>query len=171
MAPRGAPGRTIGLAILVLVLVLESGSAAELRRPASPFTLEALSGDQVSLVDYPDKVLLINFWASWCPPCVAELPSMQALKDSFAGEPFEILALNVGEDPRRVRGFLKYFKTRLNFPILLRADGEVARAWNVSAMPTSALIDKQGRLAATMVGPRDWNSRDNRRLVQILLEE
>ncbi len=157
--------------VLAFALVLETGTAAELRRPAEPFTLEALSGNQVSLADYSDKVLLVNFWASWCPPCVAELPSMQALKESFAGQPFEILALNVGEDPRRVRGFLKYFKTDLDFPILLRADGDVAKAWNVNAMPTSALVDKRGRLAATMVGPRDWNSRDTRRLVEILLEE
>ncbi|MDE0095652.1 MAG: TlpA disulfide reductase family protein [Gammaproteobacteria bacterium] len=157
--------------LLLAVLLTVPGSAAELRRAAQPFTLEALTGSNVSLADYGDHVLLVNFWATWCPPCVAELSTMQALKDTLAGEPFEILALNVGEEPRQVRDFLRQFRTDLEFPILLRAERGVARAWNVNAMPTSALIDKKGRLAATMVGPRDWNSSDSLRLVRILLEE
>ena len=158
----------------VLLLALQwaaTGTAAEPRRAAEPFTLEALTGSSVSLADYGDHVLLVNFWATWCPPCVAELSTMQALKDTFSGEPFEILALNVGEEPRQVRDFLRHFRTDLDFPILLRAERGVARAWNVNAMPTSALVDKKGRLAATMVGPRDWNNGDSQRLVRILLEE
>ena len=163
------------LGIPVLALALFAGAAplpaSDIRRPAMPFTLESLSGREVSLVDFGDTVLLVNFWASWCPPCVAELPSMQALKESMAGEPFEILALNIGENPHSVRRFIEHFETRLDFPILLRADQTVARDWKVSAMPTSALVDKQGRLAATLVGPRDWNNGDSRRLVRTLLDE
>ena len=83
----------------------------------------------------------------------------------------KILALNVGEEPRQVRGFLEQFGADLDFPILLYADRGVTRAWDVKAMPTSALVDKQGRLAATLVGSRDWNSSDSRRLVRTLLEE
>ena len=157
--------------LLAAFLWAAPGTAAEPRRTAEPFTLEALDGNRVSLADYGNQVLLVNFWATWCPPCVEELPTMQALKDTLAGEPFEILALNVGEEPRQVRGFLEQFGADLDFPILLYADRGVTRAWNVKAMPTSALVDKQGRLAATLVGSRDWNSRDSRRLVRTLLEE
>lgn len=152
-------------------LAAATASTTNVRTFAEPFTLESLSGEQVSLADYDDTVLLVNFWASWCPPCVAELPSMQALKETMAGEAFEILALNVGEDSRSVRGFIKHFGTPLEFPILLHADQGVIRDWNVKAMPTTALIDKQGRFAATVVGPRDWNSSDSRRLVRTLLDE
>jgi thiol-disulfide isomerase/thioredoxin len=156
---------------MLLLAWTVTGFSADLRRPAIPFTLPGLNGQEVSLADYGGKVLLVNFWATWCPPCVAELPSMQALKQSMAGEPFEILALNVGEDPRSVLGFLRRFNTRLDFPILLRAEQFVARDWNVNSMPTSALVDKRGRVAATMVGPRDWNDGESRRLVRILLNE
>ena len=148
-----------------------TASTTDVRAPAEPFTLESLSGEQVSLADYDNTVLLVNFWASWCPPCVAELPSMQALKESMSGEAFEILAINVGEDSRSVRGFIKHFGTPLEFPILLNADQGVIRDWKVNAMPTTALIDKQGRFAATVVGPRDWNSSDSRQLVRTLLDE
>ncbi|MBX2870333.1 MAG: TlpA family protein disulfide reductase, partial [Acidiferrobacterales bacterium] len=112
-----------------------------------------------------------NFWATWCPPCVHELPSIQALKDHFSDQSFEVLALNMGERGKDIENFLKAFETKLDFPILLNADLNVAKNWNVRAMPTSLFIDKNGDIAETYVGPRDWNSEIVQQQVASLLGE
>jgi thiol-disulfide isomerase/thioredoxin len=159
--------------VAIFGLWLTSGStlSAAGRPPVSSFSLTSLSGDTVTLESYRDTVVLVNFWASWCPPCVYELPSMQALKTSLAGQPFEILALNMGEHRKQVDNFRRNFKSELEFPILLNADRNMTKDWRVRALPTSMLIDKKGRLVQTLVGPRDWSSDNIKTLILPLLDE
>ncbi len=159
------------VAVIGLWLVSGSSLSAAERPQASPFSLISLSGKLVTLENYRDKVVLVNFWASWCPPCVHELPSMQALKNSLTGQPFEILALNMGEHWKQVDNFRRNFRTKLEFPILLNADRNMTRDWQVRALPTSMLVDKKGLLVRTLVGPRNWNSDDMKALIAPLLEE
>jgi thiol-disulfide isomerase/thioredoxin len=163
------------LAILGLSLVLGMSSLASERYDTPPLSLERLSqhsaGELVSLKDYKDKVVLLNFWATWCPPCVHELPSMQSLHDALNGQPFEILALNMGEDPAMVGKFLDSFNTKLTFPILLHADRKVAIDWSVRAMPTSMLVDKKGKLVSVITGARMWDSEEMVNAIMPLLEE
>ena len=135
------------------------------------FSLAKLGGGSVTLADYHGKVVLVNFWASWCPPCVHELPSMQALYEDLSEQPFEVLGLNMTEEPDTIEQFLQEFDTELTFPILLHADRSVANQWRVRGLPTTVIIDKSGARALTWQGPRDWNSDEVRELLQSLLDQ
>ncbi len=165
--------RILFTALLIAPLALPVGAifASADREPAEKFSLNNLTGEQVTLDDFQGRVLLVNFWATWCPPCVHELPSMQALKDHFSDESFEVLALNMGERGKDIENFLKSFGTKLDFPILLNADLNVAKTWKVRAMPTSLFIDKDGNIAEVHIGPRDWNSETVQQQVASLLGE
>jgi len=165
------------IAVVALSCFL-SASFAAARDLAPPFSLQLMPSDgsvtpdkSVSLHDYRDSVVLVNFWASWCAPCVHELPSMQALRDKLRGQPFEILALNLGEEPAQIQSFLDGFETRLEFPILLRADFWVADDFGVRTMPTSVLIDKQGKVVDYIVGARQWDSPEVENLILALTAE
>lgn len=128
---------------------------------APDFTLPALADDaSVSLSSLRGRVVLVNFWATWCPPCEAEMPSMERLHRALAGEPFTLLAVAVDADPAAVRSFRERFG--LTLPILYAADGSeaeaVARRYGTFQYPESFLIGPDGRIAARFVGPRDWDA-------------
>ena len=129
-------------------------------RPQAPdFTLEGLDGGTYRLSELRGRVVLINFWATWCPPCREEMPSMQALYGALAGEDFEVLAVNVGEREPNVFSYARgEIDTELTFPILLDPEAAVIEEFPVRGLPTSFLVDRQGRLAYKAVGGRDMTS-------------
>ncbi len=141
----------------------------------SPLKLKLLSGNSHNLADDKDKVVLINFWASWCPPCVHEMPSMQRLEDYFNKKPqtknkFKILAVNMAEDQQTIDTFLKT-KVAVNFDILLDIDGRALKQWKIFAFPTSFIIGKQGRIRYAIYGGLDWFDRDIIQKIQQLIDE
>ena len=157
--------------VLLAVFALSRGSAADGESAAlasvpsehaSPpaLVLNDLNGDRRSLDDFSGKVLLVNFWATWCPPCVKELPSMQAVRRQFAGELFEVIAVNVGEDPVDVSNFLNRIDAELEYPILLDENMVAAKNWRVRALPTTYIIDPQGRARYIVLGERDFGAPD-----------
>jgi thiol-disulfide isomerase/thioredoxin len=101
--------------------------------------------------------VLVNFWATWCPPCRREMPSMQRLKEALAGEPFAVLAVDVGEDADTIQGFTSQLDATLTFPILLDTRSRAMQSWKVSGLPTTYLVDKQGRIIASAVGGREFD--------------
>lgn len=161
------------LLLVCLMAVVASGGnvIANQRQAAAPFSLHNLQDEEVSLEQLQGKVVLVNFWASWCPPCVQELPSMQALKHALSGQPFEIVAINVGEDIDKIENFLLAFGALIDFPILLDTTMSVAQAWQVRGMPTSVLIDKRGNRVETILGAQDWASAQTVAMLQSLLDE
>jgi peroxiredoxin len=124
---------------------------------APDFTLRALSGESVSLSQYRGKVVFLNFWATWCPPCRAELPSMQRLNEVFAGRDFVMLAVNVEEDGAKVLPeFLRQFPH--SYQILLDDGGQAQKLYGVDKFPETFVIDKQGRVVERIIGARDWSA-------------
>ncbi|MDH5183099.1 MAG: TlpA family protein disulfide reductase [Gammaproteobacteria bacterium] len=128
------------------------------------------NGVQQTLADYQGKVVLLNFWATWCPPCVHEMPSMDRLQDSLKGQPFTILAVNMAEEAETVRTFLKR-DVKVNFPVLLDSKGLALKDWDVFVYPTSYIIDKQGRIRSAMYGAIDWDTDEVRAQMQALINE
>jgi len=116
-----------------------------------------LDGKRHTLKDYRGQVVLLNFWASWCPPCVHEMPSMARLQKHFAGQPFHILAVNLGQSRAAVEKFLK--STPVNFPVFLDEHEEEPKRWQVFAFPTSYLIDAKGRIRYGVAGGLEWDGK------------
>jgi peroxiredoxin len=123
--------------------------------PAPNFTFRGLDGKMVSLADYRGHVVLVNVWATWCPPCVDEMPSMEKLYQELKGENFEILAVSIDAlGTKAVAPFMK--KYNLSFPALLDPEGTIKTLYQTTGVPESFIINKQGILVEKIIGPRDW---------------
>ena len=133
------------------------------------FTRQDLAGTRHTLSDYRGRVVLLNFWASWCPPCVHEIPSMSQLNTTLADQPFAILAVNLGEERQDIEQFVEQHP--INFPVLLDPGQRLPRDWKVFAFPTSYILDKQGRVRYSVAGAIDWNDAAVRGAVEGLIGE
>jgi peroxiredoxin len=126
--------------------------------PTAPnFTLKGLDGRMVSLSDHKGKVILLNIWATWCPPCVAEAPSLDKLYKIMKDEDFELMAVSIDEGGKKaVEEFMK--SKNLTFPVLLDPDGRVARLYRTTGVPESFIIRKDGTIDNKVEGAVDWTS-------------
>ena len=164
----------ITMGLLAWTLLSNAHSAGTLQ-PVEPdrtgldFNLPDLKGASHTLTEYRGKVVVVNFWASWCPPCIQEMPSMQRLHNKLAGEAFEMLPVNVGEKKYRVWKFVKL--VNFTVPVLLDTDSETFNAWDVSVLPTSFLLDKQGHFRYRVQGDLEWDSEEVVAVVKKLINE
>ena len=136
-------------------------------KPAPALKLKDLDGQLHDLAQLKGRVVLINFWATWCPPCRREMPSMERLSQALQGEAFSVLAVDVGEDADTINAFNAQFDTPPTFPILLDTRSQVMQAWQVAGLPTTFLVDKQGRIVASAIGGREF---DHPELIQAIRE-
>lgn len=149
--------------LLLLALLLATGlaQAGELKpytgQPLPDFTLTDMQGDSHTLNDYQGKVVMLNFWATYCGPCIKEMPSMQRLKQKMAGKPFAILAVDMAEEKGDVEAFFAKHKIQVDFPILLDPEGVVVEQWMISAVPTTFILDPQGKIRYALFGGIEWD--------------
>lgn len=133
-----------------------------------PLRLDDLDGRPLDLAAWRGKVVLINFWASWCEPCRAEMPSLGQLARRREVDGLAVVAVNFKESALTVRRFLE--RTPLAFPIMLDRDGTAARDWQVRIFPSTMLIDRNGRARGVVLGEMDWESDAAGALLRPLLD-
>lgn len=169
--PRRCVSAFRGVFLCVMLGMAPGAGAAELKvangARAQPLNLKTLEGVAHDLARYRGKVVLVNFWATWCEPCRDEMPSIERLKERLAGQPFEVLAVNVDEPESRVRSFLE--KTPLKFTVVLDPGKSVTKAWNARILPASYLVDRDGRVRYNAEGELDWNDARAIKTVESLL--
>jgi len=139
--------------------------------PAPDFTLKDMDNKQFSLKDYRGKVVMLNFWATWCPPCRREMPSMERLHQKLKGKDFVVLALNQMEDGDQVFAFTGDLGVDLTFPILFDKDSSVSRAYGVMGLPTTYLIDKKGNMRFRAIGGREFDHPEVEKQILQLMRE
>jgi len=140
-------------------------------KPAPALKLKDLDGQTHDLAQLKGKVVLINFWATWCPPCRREMPSMERLSQAFKGKPLVVLAVDVGEDADTIDTFTSQLDTPPTFPILLDTRSRTMQAWKVAGLPTTFLVDKQGRIVASAIGGREFDHTEIIRAINELLRK
>jgi thiol-disulfide isomerase/thioredoxin len=147
----------------------DSNHTAGLGGPAAvPATvLTDLHGNRKTLSDFEGKVVLLNFWTSWCPPCIGEMPALKRLSRAMDGRPFALLAINVAEG----RGILQRFASleEAGIQLLSDSDGSVAKNWGIEVYPTSVIVDGLGRRHATIVGETDWDTQASYDQLEVLI--
>ncbi|MET0052672.1 MAG: TlpA disulfide reductase family protein, partial [Candidatus Thiodiazotropha sp.] len=124
----------------------------------SPYDSASLSG----------KVVLLNFWATWCPPCVEELPSLNRLQQRYSGSDLRVVSIDFRETPEEMKAFLQ--RTPVEFPVLMDQDGKVSLAWRVFSFPSSFIIDRTGHIRYSANRAIDWNSPEVWDAIDPLLE-
>ncbi|MBU0728493.1 MAG: TlpA family protein disulfide reductase [Proteobacteria bacterium] len=150
------------LLIVLLLLLVSCGQnakqpgVAEIGKPAPDFTLFDLDGKTWKLSDLKGQVVFVNFWATWCPPCREEMPSMQTLYTSMPADRFKMLAILYNDDPGLADVFTKRVGT--TFPILTDPKNEAGKAYGLTGVPETFIIDKQGVLREKFIGPAQWAS-------------
>lgn len=138
-------------------------------QPESPdFSLEDMDGEHHRLADYRGQVVVVNFWATWCPPCRDELPSLQRLWEDKRDDGLVVLGVNVAEDADSIFFFTADYP--VDFPLLLDRDSEVIEAWPVVGIPTTFIVDRDGRMIYRAVGAREFDHPRIRAALRELLD-
>jgi peroxiredoxin len=138
--------------------VKQNKTSALPQAAAIGFTLKDLNGKSHSLSDYKGKVVFLNFWATWCPPCRQEMPSMQKMFKSWDNKKYVMLAVNIGESKSKVASFAR--ENGYTFPILLDTNKSLAREYMVRGIPTTYIISKDGMIVNQIVGAREWSQKE-----------
>lgn len=169
----------LGAGALVLMAWAGRGSfqSVGLMTDAPAFTISDLQGEPVSLEDHRDRVVLVNIWATWCGPCIVEMPSMQRLYEQLEDQPFDILAVSVDavrgepDEAGNIGGDVAQFVQDhgLTFKILHDASGRIRRTYRTTGVPESFLIGKDGVIYKKIAGATEWDSPENLELIQRLL--
>ena len=138
------------------------------RLTAPAFQLQDLNGNDVSLEIYRDKVVLVHFWATFCIPCLGEMPVLESLWQQYGGEGLVVLGI-AGDrgNTEIVREFAE--KTGVSFPVVHDADGRVRNQYEVAALPTTYLVGRDGKISGRAVGTRSWNEPGGREIIETLL--
>ncbi len=160
--------RLLGLAALA-VAGSGAGAAVTPSGGAPDFTLPSLTGPNLRLQEQRGRVVMINFWATWCGPCRVEMPHLSRLYEKYRGSGFTVLAVNIDEDPNKAASLANQLGMR--FPVLLDADKKVSRLYDLSTMPSTILVDRDGRVRYVHRGYHDGYENTYDQQIRELLRE
>jgi len=138
---------------------------------APDFNLQDMDENNYSLKDFRGKVLLVNFWATWCPPCRREMPSMERLYQKLKDSDFTVIAINQFEDPDHVFAYIGQLGTDPTFPILFDRESKISEAYKVAGLPTTYLVDKKGKIRYRAVGGREFDHPEVEKIIHALIAE
>ena len=169
----------IGVLVVVGWLTRENRVRMAVGEPVPDLVLPRLDGDSTSLADYRGKVLLVNLWATWCAPCVREMPSLQAVYEEYRDDGLEILAVSLDEDPGEraedgsIDGIVSRFveELGLTFPVAVDPSGQAEEVLGTSYLPTTVLVDRRGRIRGREVGGHYWDQEPYVDMIETLLRE
>ncbi len=158
--------------LLIFTLFVKEGacfdSSSPIGQTAPPFELSDINGNKVAFADYKGKVILINFWATFCDPCKAEMPSLNNLYHAFKNDGFMVLAISIDSSEKPVRTFLKI--KEMAYPVLMDKDQDVYFIlYGVLGLPTSILIGRDGIIKEVIRGEREWDAPDMKKKIEKLL--
>ena len=138
--------------------LLRAARVQVLNQPVTPndFSLRFLSGGSAFLSSFKGKIVILNFWATWCPPCRAEMPSMEKLYQLYKDKGFEILAVDLGESDETVSQFIK--RGNFTFPVMMDSNNKIGIMYGIESIPTSFILNREGKIIARVVGSIHWDS-------------
>ncbi|PJA81121.1 MAG: thiol-disulfide oxidoreductase ResA [Nitrospirae bacterium CG_4_9_14_3_um_filter_51_5] len=180
--PAGSPWQPQAVKWLLLLTCWVLGGAVALAdTPSAPFTisrldsgkslpafqLKTLQGESVDSKALSGRVLILNFWATWCGPCKEEMPSLERLRRQFSPEHLQILAVTTDIRPREIESFWK--QLNLHFEVVLDDQEALSQALLVRNLPTTILVDTHGRIRGRVMGPREWDDQDAIAFVKSLI--
>jgi peroxiredoxin len=181
MAARSAMRALRGACFLIALAVLAAPVAGDpdafrslsLIKPSRPqaakdFSVQSPDGRTIKLTDYRGKVVFLNFWATWCPPCREEMPAMERLYQKYRDRGLVVLAVSVDHDAALVPPFAK--KHKFTFPIGHDPEMALAERYGVRALPSSFFLDRRGQVAALAIGPREWDTKPAHAVIESLLK-
>ncbi|MFC4698755.1 TlpA disulfide reductase family protein [Glaciecola siphonariae] len=171
-APQTKPLALCFLGIIssvILALSLCAPSFAQGNNDAPDFTLRSKDSGNIRLAEQRGNIVLLNFWASWCGPCREELPEMESIYQNYKDLGFEILAVNVDDDPSKADVLLDDIE--VSFPVLFDTQGEVSELYGVSAMPTTVIIDRNGKQRLLHMGYRKGDEVKYEKAIKMLMRE
>jgi len=149
-------GLSLGLLTLALAGEDDAGLSPVEGTPEAPaFELQGPDGVVYRLADWQGQPLIVNFWATWCPPCRAEMPAMQRAWEAIQSEGIGLIAINVGEDPAAITAFVE--QVPVSFPLPMDADSSVTQSWPLKGLPTTFVVGPDGRLIYQAAGEREWD--------------
>jgi thiol-disulfide isomerase/thioredoxin len=162
------PKTIVFSSILCVVSCLPPAVGGELSAvepsPRVELVLPVLEGGSLGLDEHRGKVVVVNFWASWCPPCIEEMPGIQRLAEEMRGKPFQVIAVNVGDDELKVKRVVKHLG--IGFPVLLDRDSAMFNRWGADVLPTTYVLDTEGAVRYVGRGPLEWDGSEIREILE-----
>ncbi len=137
---------------------------------AASLQLDDIKGQPRSLEEFKDKVIVVNFWATWCPPCVEELPTLSALQERFDKTQVAVLGVNLGETQETVQKFIDAFEPPITFNVLLAPTPQDIEGWEIKALPQSYILNRTGGVEYSALGPKDFDHPEIRKRIQALVD-
>ena len=151
--------------------LLEGMGIAQVPEIPLPLDIELpdLNGNLVNLSEFRGKIIFLNFWATWCPPCRAEMPAMEKLHNRLKHKDFMMIAIDMQEPAEQVK---KYFEmNKLTFMALLDKDGRIANQFGIRSIPTTFILNKNLKIIGMAIGPREWDSKTSVGMFEQLMEQ